>query len=990
MKKSLLTIAAAAVLAFAFQTATAQTSGDRSNAFGYAFSQEELDSFPQKTDVPTIYLQVYKTTVNADGTTSFTDGSLEDINTVFGYDKYDWYYITKIVIRDDHGTIQERNEWAGVRGRGNATWDIGVGNKKPLRLKFPSKTALLTTKDENGTIVNNNANAKSWTLLANYYDATQVHNGMTYEITSYLGMEFCPAAVYTDMYINGTYYGTYQISDQVQVGNGRVPIIENVGYFFEANSGKREGFLEDPHMLVSYGEGNMYINIKSPDPDPEYAQTVSSWRETPPVTPDPKFDALKSHLEKVSKLAYKGPYNTTKNWRNYVDMTSAVNAFIGNDVTGDYDGVVANNYAYMADIYSKIKFGPIWDFDLAWGAKVNGKDMTEKHFWEAESYGFGNIVKKVYENDPYFVKALYERWKEVYNNGELITYLTARARYWITHNYWTDYYNYLSRDKGGAGWSLNKGWADGSSSGYTTIDQAYDDLMTFISKHLKWLNDQYYQKYLDMNCASLPELIDTGDEDQSGLVYAGTNGFWGYGEECYYFYGSSSNVLEGATLSITLSGGTNFEVWTSTTKQLFNANSGWTTTTSGNQYTYSRTLTSSDVEAIKNNGYEFAIVMWGAACESVTLEGGTGGGGGDVECEHDYANCNYRQLGDGTYRRICNICGDIDLDGDAYYQFTVYPESPAEQTMMGTTWRPEDAGVDAQGNALYPNAIAKVKVTADVAANIPDGVNIVNVTGEQVCQNLVISDGHPYYSDKKFTAIKSTYSREVSNDWGTMILPYKYQQASNETADFYHLSGVTILNDESICLTLESIDPSIDGNASAYTPVFFKRKPGVKKVTVDGENITVKKSTADKTNSTVADWTLTGVIGQTETVTDPNAYYIAKNTLYKTDGTIEVKPYRAYITYSGLDFDAPVISISTEGEDEDIASGIRTVNAEDCLAIFLDRGRISVGAPADMRVSICTLSGALIKTASLQKGSTLSVDVPAGIYLVNGTKVLVR
>ena len=34
---------------------------DRSKAFGYEFTQEELDSFPQKTNLPTVYLQIYKT-----------------------------------------------------------------------------------------------------------------------------------------------------------------------------------------------------------------------------------------------------------------------------------------------------------------------------------------------------------------------------------------------------------------------------------------------------------------------------------------------------------------------------------------------------------------------------------------------------------------------------------------------------------------------------------------------------------------------------------------------------------------------------------------------------------------------------------------------------------------------------------------------------------------------------------------------------------------
>ena len=486
-----------------------------------------------------------------------------------------------------------------------------------------------------------------------------------------------------------------------------------------------------------------------------------------------------------------------------------------------------------------------------------------------------------------------------------------------------------------------------------------------------------------MGCASLPEIQDNENIDGE-FVDAGMNAFWGFGEHAYYLYGSSSTFTEGATLTLVTTDQSfdiNYGQWNTLYK---NSSEGWTTAEENGYYTYSRELTADDVEHIKSNGYMIAILVWNnGECMEATLNGGSEG------CEHDYTNCTYAVLGDGTYRRICTICSTPDIDGEPYYQFVIYPESATERTMMGTTWKPEDAGTDAQGNALYPNAIAKVKVTADVAANIKDGVNIVNVTGEQVCQNLVITDGHPYYCDKKFTAVKSTYSRKMKNDWGTIILPYKYQQASNETASFYHLSGVNEMSDGKLTLILTAINPSIDGNASAYTPVFFKRKSGSSTITVDGENITVKKSTADKSSSTVADWTLYGAIEQTETVTDEYAYYVANNTFYQNDGSFTVNPFRAYIKYSGLDLPAKTIGI-TDTDNDDIASSLQTVSTDDCLAIFIDNGQISVGAPADMNVTITTIGGALVKSANMVKGSTISVSVPAGIYLVNGVKVLVK
>ncbi len=300
--------------------------------------------------------------------------------------KNEWYYFTKITIRDDHGTIKERNEWTGVRGRGNATWNQWESKKKPLRLKFPKKTDLLTTKVD-GAEVNNHANAKSWTLLANHYDATLIRNAMTNELGQFVGMEFCPAYKFVDLVVNNTYMGTYQISDHVQVDPKRVPINEKTGYFVEAITDKMDGFLEDPYLEIPYGGGNFYMNVKSPDPDVATANGPST---------DPKYTGLKDHISKIAQLAFNGPWTENGSWRDYVDLPLAVNAFIALELTGDYDGTQANCYAYIDDLNSRLKFGPLWDFDLAWGNLCNGKNMSTLHFWEGEYTPFGTLCAKVF------------------------------------------------------------------------------------------------------------------------------------------------------------------------------------------------------------------------------------------------------------------------------------------------------------------------------------------------------------------------------------------------------------------------------------------------------------------------------------------------------------------------------------------------------------------------------------------------------------------
>ena len=75
-------------------------------------------------------------------------------------------------------------------------------------MKFASKTELLGKEY---------TKAKKWTLLANHGDKTMIRNALTYDLGKFMGFTFCPAAVFVDLFLNGNYRGTYQISDQVEV-----------------------------------------------------------------------------------------------------------------------------------------------------------------------------------------------------------------------------------------------------------------------------------------------------------------------------------------------------------------------------------------------------------------------------------------------------------------------------------------------------------------------------------------------------------------------------------------------------------------------------------------------------------------------------------------------------------------------------------------------------------------------------------------------------
>lgn len=856
------------LLCFMPQTVMADSgAADRSRAYGYQFTQDELNTYPQKTNLPTMYLNVYKTTYDAGtNSTSLTGGTqtLEDLQTIFGT-KNDWYYICNIVIRDDHGTIEERNETVNMRGRGNATWDLGNSMKKPMRLKFPAKTKLLGDEF---------ANAKNWVLLANHYDKSLIKNGLDYELGKYMNLPFSPAAKYVDLVVNGKYMGTYQISDKVEVGDKRIPGTKEA-VWLEANSAKRQGFAEEPCFYTWDMGSALCVNIKNPE-----VETVSKNGD---VFADETLEKIRQDAMSLLTAVKSFDKNNNTTYRKYIDFPTAVDHFIALDITGNYDGDVANNYMYKEQTDRKYKFGPIWDSDLAWGSN---QGMKEKHFWEGELYGFGAACKKIYESDPYFVKLLYERWQQLYDAGKLITYLNGKVDELAASISQSAALNYAPVSSGGAGYGIasEADWADGNT--YTKLSDTYTVIKNFNQAHISWLNTQYKNMYDHLGCATfeMPNIDDDDDDPEDGgganegLEDMGIQSIWGTSVHVYTYTGSASSMCVGATMTVELEGsGARMGIYAD------NQYNPWKSTWGGSPLVNSYELNATDVASLKNANYAITIYVYeGGTCKSVSFTGG-------AVCSHTYSDDHTTWTADanGIFHRVCTLCG-AEEKGVNYYEFTVYPESETTQTVYATSWTPSSA---------KPNSIAVVKIKSGLEADIP-GYNIVNSTknaaGDQTCADFRLTDGHPYYSANKFKAAKATYTRLLgtNEEYGTMILPYKYQQASTDEADFYHLATA-----ENGKLTLTAIDPDIEGNASAYTPVVFMRKAGATSITVNGTDITVKKSSATKWHQTLDGWKLNGVM-ESQTVTADTLYQISDSRagVVSKVNRVTVAPFRAYFS----------------------------------------------------------------------------------------------
>ncbi|MDR3275758.1 MAG: CotH kinase family protein [Treponema sp.] len=273
---------------------------------------------------------------------------------------------------------------AEIRGRGNSTW---VYPKKPYRLKFTSKQGLFGLEQ-----------AKSWVLLANFRDPTMLMNIIAFELGARFGFAYTNHYIPVDLVLNGVYEGTYVLTEQVQVGAGRVDIDEDQGFLVELDF----HYDEEPKFKTSII--HLPVMIKSPED----------------LGPS-GYDFVKDAINALEAALYAESFPES-GYRDLIDLDNFVDYILINDLLMNTElQCPASVYMYRdAGAGAKIKLGPLWDFDSGFGfqeatartffTKYTGRIPFIVQFDGIEGQFF---FRKFFE-DPVFRARYKARWIEKY------------------------------------------------------------------------------------------------------------------------------------------------------------------------------------------------------------------------------------------------------------------------------------------------------------------------------------------------------------------------------------------------------------------------------------------------------------------------------------------------------------------------------------------------------------------------------------------------
>ena len=268
-----------------------------------------------------------------------------------------------------------------IKGRGNSTWYVHP--KKPFQLKFSNKVQMLDMPED-----------KTWILLAEYSDKTMIRNTISFEMGYLSKLDWTPKSAFSEVYINNQYNGTYNISQKVEEGSNRVAL-GNTGYLLEIDQLERL----DPEDVYFYTT-DFLINIKEPSLDynsAEYNYAKDLLNEFEGV--------LKSNQFKDPNIGY----------AKYIDIDSFIDWYLISEITKNQDSKSFSSIFLNVITGEKIKMGPLWDFDLAFGNVNYSECEYPEGFWVKDHKWYARLFQ-----DPAFVTKVKTRFLYFRENQNFI------------------------------------------------------------------------------------------------------------------------------------------------------------------------------------------------------------------------------------------------------------------------------------------------------------------------------------------------------------------------------------------------------------------------------------------------------------------------------------------------------------------------------------------------------------------------------------------
>ena len=289
-----------------------------------------------------------------------------------------------------------------------------VSDKKPYGLE--------TLQDDN--VTNNNVSLlgmpaeNDWILNPLAYDQTGMRDVIAYELSNQIG-QYASRSQYCEVVLNGNYRGLYVFMEKIKVDKNRVNIEKmdetcnqspevTGGYIVQANRSDNDPLAWSMQTYLFSWWG------------PVYTEFIHHYPKHENIT-NTQNDYIHGVFLDLESVAHSYNTDITTGIPSVIDIPSFVDFMIMSEFTSNVDVYHLSTF-FHKDRCGKLRAGPIWDYNLAFGYDAFGnrsgynvwqfdnQDNTGPRFW-----------KDLFDTDEfrcYFAK----RWFELTEEGMPLDY----------------------------------------------------------------------------------------------------------------------------------------------------------------------------------------------------------------------------------------------------------------------------------------------------------------------------------------------------------------------------------------------------------------------------------------------------------------------------------------------------------------------------------------------------------------------------------------
>ncbi len=344
--------------------------------------------------------------------------------------------LTQVEVNTNNGTIVDEpkiNAQITISQNDIISYEgsIGIEIRGASSQSFPKKSYGFETRDENNEDLDVSLlefpEEEDWILYGPYSDKSLVRNMVIYDLSRDMTM-YASRTKLVELSINDSKQGVYVFMEKLKRDSNRI----NINKLKEdENSGEdvTGGYILkiDKVAGTNLGDGynvlNSFTSAYTP-PNATSSQKINFLYEYPDaedITNEQKSYISSFVSDFENALVSDDFSDPTIGYQAYVDISSFIDFFLLNELSNNVDGYRLSSYMHK-DKNGKLKMGPIWDFNLAfgnadycsggetnvWAYKFNERCSSD--FWQIPFWW------KRFLEDPNFVTQLKSRWSSLRGN----------------------------------------------------------------------------------------------------------------------------------------------------------------------------------------------------------------------------------------------------------------------------------------------------------------------------------------------------------------------------------------------------------------------------------------------------------------------------------------------------------------------------------------------------------------------------------------------